>query len=388
VLTVLATPGPLQPTDTPHDIASKHEVELAADALASPGKPPSPIADPEPDLDRDEVNYVVGHSDGQKLGGLDAKKLAERLVARGMKSGMVVRLVACMTGVDVPGKDPSLARQLATALHTEHKRNNIAVKGTLGLLFKTRRKADGPDGGVSGVYSLGKKHPRSDPALAKAQRDLMDRFATHLETLLTQATDHEYRAIQTQILDMFNPFEMKAAAEQKARNEIVPFLRAQIATTFKHGPKTRVKNTEDEFKGVSEHITAIAATQVGRKSLEAAQGKSFADLVNEARNAYVADCKTAIEDWLAGIAEAEGSTTTKLAQGNIAFRSGTPDAGKFSAKYTNATEIPAGENTPPVAGRLPQRNRNADLHELAEAVELVGAGEPVELVALEEDVNA
>jgi hypothetical protein len=97
---------------------------------------------------------VVGHSAGERMGGYDAEALADKLLARGMESEMAIRLVGCFSGTDVDQSTHRVARALALELERRGK-TNIAVKGALGVLIKTRRKPKGEEEKKepSGVYT-------------------------------------------------------------------------------------------------------------------------------------------------------------------------------------------------------------------------------------------
>ncbi len=338
---VLTTARPPQRTDSPRDIADKHEVDLAANALSGAWEP-SYIEDPTPDLDAEKVNYVVGHSDGrEKIGDFTVEQLAELLVGRGMTDQMVVRLVACNTGVGVGDTVPMAAR-LAVELHEKYRLNDFAVKGARGVLLKTKR-SDQQGPGVSGAYKL-EGHPQLRPGLARPQSVLMDKLATHLVGLITQLEEQAYTTIKKDVLAIFDVFEARSDVEGTVgREQIASKLGEKLRKVFHK--RASLVNTQDDFNGVMKSIEAIAGTDAGKKrSLTTAGGsKSFAQLVNESTQTYFAECKTLVEDWLASIPKAEGTTAKKLPRGNISYKFGTLNPFMFSESYTEALELRAAD---------------------------------------------
>ncbi|HZS39407.1 MAG TPA: DUF4157 domain-containing protein [Polyangia bacterium] len=81
-----------------------------------------------------DENFIVGHSQGMAVGGVVPVDLAKGLVARGIKPGMSVRLVACSTAKNA---DEGLAKTLLEILKTQHNISNITIKGCAGLVTKT-----------------------------------------------------------------------------------------------------------------------------------------------------------------------------------------------------------------------------------------------------------
>jgi hypothetical protein len=328
---VLTTERPAAPTDSPKEIAAKREVELAVAALARGGHAVSFIEDAEPSLDA--KNYIVGHSSGSTIGDYNAKTLAEFLVNRGMTSGMVVRLVGCYTGTDRETEakiEESLARSLAVQLRDVHKLDNIAVKGSLGELVKTKRKIEKARPGTTGVYT-GVPHNYQNQ-LAKQQKSLMRTLGAALAKLLETSSPEQFAKIRTHIRVTFestlgnvpDAVSDDAADWVKARGEVAKQLQQQLRKSFN---QTDLSKTEKGFDAVIGAMSAMADTING----------DFKDAFDASTRIYFEACTKIVDTWLGGVA----NLPTKRRPGNITFKVGKPPL--FEKSNTYQEDLKEGE---------------------------------------------
>lgn len=326
---VLTTDEPLTATDSPRDIAAKHEVDITARALAVNGQQLSHIdaPAPAPPLDANMVNYVVGHSGGRTIGGYGPDELAERLIARGMTDGMVVRLVGCYTGVS---PNPAagtfeLARQVLLLLSDYHGLDNVAVKGALGELTKTKRKGD-PGPGTSGIHE-DVSHNYVN-ALAKQQNDLMRALAPSLARLAGGLPPQHYPPLRDHfaaILAVCSPGTKVPASDQEWAREsanTAALLAESLPKAFKRNAS--LKDSEDAFNAVIGAMSELANSGPGDQS-------GFRRDFQQATQQYLDASKQIVGGWLGGVG---GSGARRRTPGNITFKSGNPALFAGSNTYT------------------------------------------------------
>ena len=292
---------------------------MTAFALAADGGGMSHIDYAWPSLDEDKVNYVVGHSDGMQLGGYDAAALANLLSARGMKSGMAVRLVGCFTGSDdVHNSIFGLARSLALILRDEKGLTDIAVKGALGQLIKTKR-SEGPEAGTSGVYT-GVKHNYQN-TLAKHQNDLMKSLATALAAQVQRGNVEEFARVRGSVEAILSECSAPISVVSATRAEIAKAVATSLPTAFKRNAS--LHESEPRFLNVMAAVKSIA---------DAVRGQFESD-VAAATRVYANACKETVGKWLSNVSQQPD--VKKVEPGNITYVVGSPKWFPTSQKYAD-----------------------------------------------------